>query len=726
MKKVIAKDATAGFLSGILMIVLSISFAGLIFSGVLRINLLDGIGLVLTGSVVIGLTMALFSSSPLTIASVQDNPSIIFAIMAGAIAHSMIGASSQSIFATVIMAILLTTVITALLMLTLGVARLGNLVRFVPYPVMAGFLAGTGWLIFQGGLRAVLHSPLTLQQLGTLMHPAALHYWLPALLLALILFGSQRLFKRPALIPIIIIMALVAFFLTVAFAKVPLANLSKAGWFLGPFPQGQFWHPLRWSVFSEANWLAISGQMGNMIAIVFVSIIALLLSNSSLILETRKEMNFNHELKFTGIANLAAVLLGGGCTGYQLLSGSVLNNRLGAKTRLSGIVAALICLLVLIFGMTALSYFPRFIVAGVLMYLGLDLLVKWLYEIWFKLPAIICIVALAIFLIIAYYGLLQGIILGVVITLMIFVFRYSRIRVIKNVLDGVMLHSNVERPMAVQSILRERGKVTYIVKLQGYLFFGNANTMVRSIIERLRDVHRSRLKFILVDFSLVNGMDFSSVSSLLHLCDITKEHEIQLVFTSMPKKAALELNQYFMTVHKMPNYLLFDDLDHGLEWCEEQLLKATVLYKPTLGKAANSLLALFPNKQDQQRISTFFEKLELPENQVIYRRNDSSDDLYFVESGTLEVLFEERGDLQARLKSLGAGNIVGEISLYLGAKRTATVITKTPCELYRLSKQAMHRLQQQYPAIAAQLHHFIACQSMVRMIHSNEVIRALL
>ena len=56
------------------------------------------------------------------------------------------------VFLTVVAATLVVTVLCGVVFLVLGTFRLGNLVRFVPYPVVGGFLAGTGWLLFKGGI----------------------------------------------------------------------------------------------------------------------------------------------------------------------------------------------------------------------------------------------------------------------------------------------------------------------------------------------------------------------------------------------------------------------------------------------------------------------------------------------------------------------------------------------------------------------------------------------
>ena len=102
--------------------------------------------------------------------SVQDGPAAILALVAAAITASMPAtASSQEIFLTVVAAIALTTPLTGVFFLALGIFRLDSLIRFIPYPVVGGFLAGTGWLLVRGSVGVMADIPLTLAQLSTLI-----------------------------------------------------------------------------------------------------------------------------------------------------------------------------------------------------------------------------------------------------------------------------------------------------------------------------------------------------------------------------------------------------------------------------------------------------------------------------------------------------------------------------------------------------------------------------
>lgn len=107
----------------------------------------------LFGAVAMGVIVALTSSFHSTVTAPQDAPTAIMALIAAGIVTS-VGAGNTSAFATVVAAMAFTALATGLTLWLLGHYRLGNLIRFIPYPVVGGFLAGTGWVLLTGALRA--------------------------------------------------------------------------------------------------------------------------------------------------------------------------------------------------------------------------------------------------------------------------------------------------------------------------------------------------------------------------------------------------------------------------------------------------------------------------------------------------------------------------------------------------------------------------------------------
>lgn len=154
-----------GGLMALFEVVVAISLAALIFTGPLAPFLANGIGLALAGTIVSGLVVAVLTTLPGIVSGIQDVPAAIFAVAAAVIASQLAG-SPEQMFVTVVTAVVLTTLLTGLFFLGLGYFRMGRWVRFLPFPVIGGFLGGTGWLLITGALGLMTDLPFDWTQLA--------------------------------------------------------------------------------------------------------------------------------------------------------------------------------------------------------------------------------------------------------------------------------------------------------------------------------------------------------------------------------------------------------------------------------------------------------------------------------------------------------------------------------------------------------------------------------
>ncbi|HUM71305.1 MAG TPA: SulP family inorganic anion transporter, partial [Chloroflexota bacterium] len=377
---------TAGFVVGLLEVILTLSFAALIYSGPLSGFVSQGVGLALFGVILSGIIIALFTSLPGVVGGNQDVATAVLAVIAATIARSMpSGSSPEEIFLTIAVAIALTTMITGLFFWVIGYFQSGNLVRFLPYPVMGGFLAGTGWLLATGGLSMMTEIPTTLSEITMLFQPEVVWRWLPGLVFAVVLLVVSRRASHYLLLPGMVLGGILLFYLAAWLSGQSAADLLAAGWLLGPFPEGSLLQPLNYAALDQVNWPLVGEQMVNAVTICIISVLALLLNASGLEIANKQEVDLNRELRAAGAGNLAAGLVGG-MVSYQQLSLSVMNIKMGANSRLTGLFTVAICGLALLLGASVLSLFPKLILGGLVLYLGLTFLVEWVGETWTKLP----------------------------------------------------------------------------------------------------------------------------------------------------------------------------------------------------------------------------------------------------------------------------------------------------------------------------------------------------
>ncbi len=131
---------------------------------------------------------------------------------------------------------LVVTVLCGVVFLVLGTLRLGQPLRFVPYPVVGGFIAGTGWLLLKSGIYVASDESPFLTPIGDLCHGELLQLWLPAFAFGVILLIATRLVKRPLVIPAVLGIGLVLFAIGMVVTGSSIESARSGHWLLlGPF-----------------------------------------------------------------------------------------------------------------------------------------------------------------------------------------------------------------------------------------------------------------------------------------------------------------------------------------------------------------------------------------------------------------------------------------------------------------------------------------------------------
>ena len=699
---------TSGVVAGVIEVIIAVSFAALIFSGELSSYITSGIALALIGAIITGITVALFTTLPGTLSGIQDAPAAILAVMSAAIVASMpIGATSLETFITVVAAIALTAILCGLFLLGMGYFNLGGLVRFLPYPVVGGFLAGTGWLLVTGSINMMTGVDPSLAELSVLFQSQMLQLWVPGLVVAIILMVVLNRFNHFLLLPGLVIGAIFLFFLGAWVSGYTVGEVSEMGWLLGPFPEGSFLQSLSYAAIGQVDWNVVITQVGSMVIVLVLSAISLLLNSSGLELETRQDLDLNHELRIAGIGNLITGLFAG-YIGYHQLSLSVMNQKLGAQTRLTGLIAAVMCIAALVAGTAFISFLPKFILGGLLLFLGLAFLYEWAYQTWFKLPKTDYFVILLILVVIATIGFLQGVAVGIIAAIILFAINYSQVDVIKHSLTAKTFQSTIARPKLHNRLLRRYGNQVLILELQGYIFFGTANQLVEQIRTHINIYAQSRLCYLVLDFAHVTGIDSSVVISFRKMVQLMQESDASIVLTGL----SMEINTFLVKSNVLggaeDSFVVLPDLDHGVEWCENALLESTgVLDKDTRRSFKNHLEELIGDSTVISRIMNYLQLEEFSEGEYLIQQGDSPGSMYFLEEGIVTVQLEVPGEDALRLNTLSSENLVGELGFYLGSKRNASIVSETPIKVYCLTTQAITIMEAEDPEAAAAFHKFV-------------------
>jgi SulP family sulfate permease len=703
--------------------VLAVAFAAFVFGGLLADKLDEGLGLYLAAA---GLTLALFAwrgGARGVIGSVQDAATAVIALVAAAAATKaadlarvavMAGVNdfeAPDIFLTVVAATLVVTVLCGVVFLVLGIFRLGNVVRFVPYPVVGGFLAGTGWLLLMGGIYVACGVSPHLRTFPQLLKGHQLILWLPALAFGVILLVAVRLVRRPMVIPAVIGIGLLMFVIGMVVTGSSIEAAQDGRWFLGPFEGTSLWEPWTLRALTGADWSAVLGEWAGIATAVFIAAAAILFNISGTEVVLDRDLDTNRELRDAGFVNAVSGALGG-IPAYHALSLSALADRMGVNARIAGFLAAAVPLSAVIFGATVVELIPRMIVGGVLVFLGLAFIVEWIWDKRRVLPPLEYGVVMVILVAIVGRGFLPGVVLGLVLAVVLFVVSYGRTDLVREVAFGETYHSNVDRPPAERAKLRTLADAVQVLRVSGFLFFGSTRTLLGRIRTRA-DTDPPR--FVVIDLRRVTGVDSSAVAALIKVMRLSQTNGTDVVLTgaSDPVRAHLERGG----VREDQGPLRFEpDLDRGLQWCEDALLGMAPATAPVTADED------LPGMNGLPRgVVPYLERVSVPMGTVLIRQDEPPGDVYVLASGRLAVETLTAEGTRIRLRTLRPGVVVGEVALYTGVPRTADVVAETASVVLRFSAASIDRIEAEQPEVAAALHRWLATTLAGRL---HETMRA--
>jgi SulP family sulfate permease len=292
-------------------------------------------------------------------------------------------------------------------------------------------------------------------------------------------------------------------------------------------------------------------------------------------------------------------------------------------------------------------------------------------------------------------------------------------------LSGEQLKSNVERSKYHRDALEELGKQIYILELQGYIFFGTANALLDQVRARVRQDEKPAVRFVILDFRRVSGLDASAIFSFVKCKQFAEAQQFHLILTGVSDQIQqqLDLGGLFngdQWVH------LFVDLDHGLEWCEDQLLMvegiSTIFIPLTLGER---LIEAGFQRGEAERLLTYLERIDFEQGDRLIHQGDQAGDVYLLERGKASIYLEIEKDKQVRLQTLGKRTIVGEVGFYLGGSRTASVVAESPGVAYRLSRAALAEIEKIDPELAAAFHCYVARLLAERLADTTRLLAAM-
>ena len=499
--KNIKGDLFGGITAGVVALPLALAFGIQAFGGIddpsaASIGALAG----LVGAVMLGFFASLFGGTPSQISGPTGPMTVITAALI-----SGVWASEQSLPA-VLIAMSLAGLFCGLFQILFGLIRIGKYVRYIPYPVLSGFMSGIGVIIILQQLYPLvgLKSPVLVVDMVTqLPTRIADGVSLTALLLGLGTIAVIYLFplitkKVPATLAALIGMTVVSLFISfpdqLTIGEIP-SGLPKP--FFAAFDMsGLDWGQLLMAAVVPGLTLAGLGSIDTLLTSVVADNI------------TKQHHDSNRELIGQGIGNMTAGLFGG-IAGAGATMRTVVNVKSGGRSRISGMVHSLFILAILLGLGSLVRYVPLSVLAGILITVGIGIIDIKGFRDLLRIPKADAFVLITVFLLTVFVDLLTAVGIGMVIACVLFMKRASDL-VEGSYSSQEMTDLDKESPWDHEEGIPDTvAHKIYIQHLNGPIFFGTITRFQQVMNEVPADA-----KIVIIRMRLVSFMDQSGLYAM--------------------------------------------------------------------------------------------------------------------------------------------------------------------------------------------------------------------
>ncbi len=709
-----------GLIIGAILVIVEVSFANIIFSGPLSCYAPRAAGMCIFGAGALCLVTGMFSPFLTMVSLPQDTPVAILSVAAASIVAALPAASSEIMFATVAGTVMASALVTAFFFWLIGKFKLSNFARFLPFPVIGGFLAGSGVMLVLGSFGVMTDTSLTLSSLPHFLTMDMFIHWGPGVMFAFTVFMLMRYSSHFLILPASMLAGMILFFLIVLVFDLSIPGIRSQGWLPAAMPSGQLWPGFTAETAGMIDWAILFKQLPNIFTVALLSLVGMILNINGMELGARQDIDLDQELKVEAAGNILAGL-GGGFAGYGTLSLSMLGPRSNISSRIIPVTASLVCLGVLFFGTQALTFIPKPLLGGLLFLLGLFFVEEWIFSGWKRLTPSDYIIVLAIVLSIVSQGFLLGVSLGLGLTIVIFMVRFTRIPVIRDQETLATLHSRRERSIPDQTLISRDGHGWVVFKLVGYLFFGSTYYLGKQVKELFEQ--EPPPEHIILDLTKIQGVDISSVNTFQRIAQQALAKGITVSFAAAPDRV-MDLLKRNAAPEVMAQVSTHENLDHALESGENNLLAKHrdiltrnsadgIEAREELFNAAVDDLDARLEEQERfekimGRVNSYLVQKKVVPGELLVKEGEEHDGVIFVLWGSISIFVTDTEEKQCRLTSLGPGRIIVPKAAWAPWRSTYTALAEHQAMVAVISRKALARMEAEAPGTAMVLYKYMS------------------
>ena len=626
----------------------------------------------------------------------------------------------------------LAALISGALQILYGVLGGGTLIKYIPYPVVTGYLSGVAIVIFLKQLPSFLGLPKGISMGAGVVDPTT---WNPvSLIVGIATIGATLLAPRltksvPA--PILGLLAGVAAYFGLAFRDQTLMALQGNPLLIGPLSAGtSFWAGLgtRLSALPRveaADLVAIIGPALTLSILLSIDTLKTCVVVDAL---TRSRHDSNREVRAQGLANIVSAAIGG-IPGAGTSGATLMNLASGASTWRSGAIAGGLALIAyLVLGpvlawapIPALSALLLLVAARMFDWKSLGLVRQRSTVVDFGVIA--SVIGVAVFV-----DLIAASATGVFLSILLFTREHVRRRVIHRKVYGDQVSSRRKRLPAEVTILKRRGHEVVVAELQGDLFFGTTDQLLTELEPDL-----GACRYLILDLRRIDSIDFTGVHLLQQIEPRIQERGGRLLYSNLPRAlpSGIAGRDYFAEVglvSSSKSKRLFPQLTDALEWAEDAILAD----ERKGAEAQEDLLNLGEIEFLKGRKAETMRELEQAAaarhyegGQPIFTQGDKGDELFLIRRGRIRISFSAGKDEAFHVATFGRGDFFGDMAFLDSGIRSADAVAETPTDLYAITRSQFDAIADKHPRLGQQFLGGLARALALRLRLADGEIRAL-
>ena len=550
MKKIfdlqhIKGDLFGGITAGIVALPLALAF-----------GVQSGMGAIagLYGAMILGMFAAVFGGTATQVSGPTGPMTVITAmVVASAIeASGSLKAGMGIIIASFLLA--------GGFQIVFGIVKIGKYIKYIPYPVLSGFMTGIGVIIILYQVYPFMgHSSAksTVDIFLNIGKPLSALDWsafgLGGITVAIIYLFPKITKAVPSALVALVVATLAAFFMKL---DVPLIGDIPSG-----IPELKIGEILTidpgmiWTIIKFAMMLAALGAIDSLLTSVIADNI------------TKTKHNSNRELIGQGIGNMVAALIGG-LPGAGATMRTVVNVNAGGKTRLSGLIHGLLLAAILLGLGKYTSYIPLSVLAGILITVGIGIIdYKGLSHLG-RVPRTDAVIMIIVLLITVFGNLLNAVGMGIVLACVLFMKQSSDLAEIGTSLKALAGFKDEQPWDDEDSVYKEfKGKI-YIKHLYGPLFFGFASRFQELIKELDDDV-----RVLIIRMDKVPHIDQSGVYAMEEAVTDLQNKDVVVVLTGVQPQPLDMLKSIDIIPALIPEMHLFMTFEDCELWLKHNLIQ---------------------------------------------------------------------------------------------------------------------------------------------------------